>query len=176
MSRHQNVFERGTTRTATDRPHLLGRRCYFEDVSTPSGTDVQQMLSGREVETIVVQNDSGGTLAPGKIVTWKAGYCGTKVGGLGAAAARAAGVVDPFLTAAVPNGSQFHLIVKGPTEVLAHDGSIAAGNGLVTQAAGRADGYAVDGDADIALSYVGEALAASAAQDDRVRAVVDFRY
>lgn len=176
MSRQVNTFERGTTRAGTERPHLVGRPGYFDDVEAPKGTGTQKLLSGMEVETIVVINDSGATLAPCASVTWKNGFVGTKVGGLTGNLGRAAGIVDPFLTAPVPIGHQFHLIVKGPTTVLAHDGSITAGLGLVSQADGRVDGYAADGDADYALSYVGTAIAASAAQDDKIRAVVDCRY
>jgi len=172
MSRACNVFERGTTRT--DRPHLLGRPGYFDHTGAPAARGPQSVLSGQEVETLVVMNDSGGTLAPGKIVTWKAGYAGTRVGGLGAAATPAAGVVDPFLTAAVANGAHFHLIRKGPTQVEAHDGSIVAGDRLVTAASGRADTQANDQDADVALAFVGIANGASAAQDDMIDALVNF--
>lgn len=175
MSRQVNTFERGTTRLGTDRPHLIGRPGYFDDVELDPAGGVGKTNSGMEVETIVVVNDSGATLAPCAVVAWKNGFAGTKVGGLNGNLGKGAGVVDPFLTSAVPNGSQFHLIVKGPTKVLAHDGSITAGLGLVAQASGRVDGYAVDGDADYALSYVGTAIEASAAQDDKIRAVVDFR-
>lgn len=177
MTRINTFFERGTTRDGDERPHLLGARCYFQDVTQPTnGTGVTKVNSGMEVEAIVVKNNSGGTLAPKAIVTWEAGYEGTQVDALSTAGARGAGVVDPFLTSAVPDGEQFLLIVKGPTTVLAHDGSITAGTGLVTQAAGRADGYAANGDSDDALAYFGTAKVDSDAQDDDVSAVVDFRY
>lgn len=175
MSRN-NLFERGTTRPATERTHLLGYRCYFDDVEKNNGNGPTKVLSGMEVETIVVKNDSGDTLAPGAIVLWKNGLAGTQVDGLATAAAKAAGVVDPFLNAAVPDGEQFHLVVRGPTTVLAHDDAITAGLTLVTQGSGRADAYAADGDSDDALSYVGRAIEASTAQDDKIRAVVDFSY
>lgn len=176
MSRQVNVFERGTTRAGTDRPHLIGRPGYFDDVEANVGNGTQKVLSGMEVETIVVVNDSGGTLAPCANVAWKNGFCGTKVGGLTGNVGKGAGIVDPFLTAPVPAGHQFHLVVRGPTTVLAHDGAITAGETLVAQAAGRVDSYAADGDSDNALAVVGTALAASSAQDDKIRAVVDFRY
>lgn len=175
MSRQVNTFERGTTRLGTDRPHLVGRPGYHDDVESNPGNGVQKVTSGMEVETIVVINDSDATLAPCAVVAWKNGFAGTKVGGLNGNLGQGAGVVDPLLTAPVPIGSQFHLVVKGPTKVLAHDGSITAGLRLVAQASGRVDGYAADGDADYALSYVGTAIEASAAQDDKIRAVVDFR-
>jgi hypothetical protein len=175
MSRQVNVFERGTTRAGDERPHLVGRPGYFDDVDAPQGTGTQKLLSGMEVETIVVINDSGGTLAPGAVATWKAGFAGTKVGGVTAAGAKGAGVVDPFLTAAVPNGRQFHLVVKGPTTVNAHGSGVQAGLRLTTQAAGRANNLADNGDADDAIAHFGTALENAAAQDNKVRAVVDFR-
>ncbi|MAT51123.1 MAG: hypothetical protein CMK32_08065 [Porticoccaceae bacterium] len=177
MSRFNNPFERGTTRSATDRPHLLGQRCYFDNVVANTGNGPTKVTDGREVEAIVVKNDSGGTLAAKKAVTWKAGYTGTRVGGVTSGASqRVAGIVDPFLTSTVADGEQFLLIVKGPTTVLANDGSITAGTGLVSQAAGRAGGYAANGDSDDALSYFGTADAASSAQDDDVAATIDCRY
>ena len=176
MSRHVGVFSRGTVRPGTELPHLVGRRCYFDDVATPSGNSPLRVLSGMEVEAVIVINDSGGTLSPKKVVAWKAGYVGTKVGGLNANEGRGAGVVDPFLTSDVADGEQFLLIVKGPTTVLAHDDAITAGLGLVSQGSGRVDGYAANGDADIAVSYLGTYIEAPTAQDDEIRAVVDFRY
>lgn len=173
MSLQHNVFERGTTRSGTERPHLLGRRGRFDDVSAPGGYGTQQVLSGMEVETIVVKNDSGGALSPKKLVKWKAGGVGTLVGAVTSAGDRVAGVVDPFLTADVPNGSMFHLIVKGPTTVLAHDNAITAGIGLVSQGSGRADGYTINGDADDALAYFGVSTQASSAQDASIRVVID---
>lgn len=177
MTRINAPFERGTTRSGTERPHLLGMRCYFPDETEPTGGNgVTKVNSGMEVEAVVVKNNSGGTLAPKSVVTWEAGYEGTQVDSLAGSLDRGAGVVDPFLDSAVADGEQFLLIVKGPTTVLAHDGSLTAGTGLITAAAGRADGIAADGDSDDALAYFGTAKVASAAQDDDVSAVVDFRF
>jgi len=174
MSRQVNVFERGTTRAGDERPHLVGRPGYFDDVEAPKGTGTQKLLSGMEVETIVVINDSGGTLAPCANVAWKAGLVGTKVGGLTGNAAKGAGIVDPFLTAPVPNGHQFHLVVKGPTTVIAH-AAIAAGASISSQASGRVVTLPAGGTSDTALSYVGTSIGVATAQDDKIRAVVDFR-
>lgn len=114
----------------------LGQMGKFQDTDA-SAVDFLNTASGMTIEAIYVMNDSGGTLAPGLGVTYKAGYAGTRVGGLHAANGRCDGVVDPKLPNAVPNGSYFWLVTCGPIQVEIGAGGVTAGAVLQTLANGK---------------------------------------
>lgn len=109
-----------------------------KDYSDPDSAEV---LSSSYVYTAFVKNNSGGTLAPGLGAVYKTSNVGKEVGGLSGANTIVDGVIDPFLTAAVPDGSYFLLIIKGPVDVEVGAGDATAGTIAQTLANGKfADG------------------------------------
>lgn len=113
--------------TATNSIAIEGIVKTFKDMSytTTNGAQVKTPRSGGEVTCILVRNDSGQALLPGRVVIWKAGFVGKRVDGYtsadGLAASRLAipaGVVDEFLPAAgVADDDYFWLVVRGPALV-----------------------------------------------------------
>lgn len=113
--------------TATNSIAIEGIVKTFKDMSytTTNGAQVKTPRSGGEVTCILVRNDSGQALLPGRVVIWKAGHVGKRVDGYtstdGLAATRIgipAGVVDEFLPAAgVVDDDYFWLVVRGPALV-----------------------------------------------------------
>lgn len=99
--------------------------------------DAVTPLSGTDIVAVYVQNDSGGTLAGGLGVNFKSNAIGKKIGALSGANLYCDGVVDPFLSVAVPNGSYFWLIISGPIDVEIGSGDITAGAVVQTIASGK---------------------------------------
>jgi hypothetical protein len=99
--------------------------------------DAVTPLSGTDITAVYVQNDSGGTLAGGLGVNFKSNAIGKKIGALSGANLYCDGVVDPFLSVAVPNGSYFWLIIAGPCKVEIGAGDITAGAVVQTIASGK---------------------------------------
>lgn len=170
-----NVLKPGTVVTADtinessdwQRSHLLGRTNVIDDMDRSGSSIKTTRVSGMDVHVTLVKNSAGATLAPGLAVTWKSGAVGTEVGALAGSLADAAGIVDPFLKAAVPVNAYFLIITYGPTKVVAGgaisaNATIACGTGgklvAITEGTGK-----------------GKALAAAAQANDVIRAFVDFR-
>ena len=106
-----------------------------------SGNEPRRRRSGRFITARLVRNVSGITLLPGRTVTWKTGYRGTRVDGYSTTTAQeVAGVVDDQLpTSGVANNDLFWLMIKGPalikTPLAAGAGSVfAAGDVLAALA------------------------------------------
>jgi hypothetical protein len=98
-------------------PSFVGRKRVLQyiDPTATHGARVKTLQD--DVVAIAVQNRSGATLLPGRIVKWSSTGTGKHVDGYttGAEPARAAGVVDPWLpSTGVPDGDIFWLIVEGP--------------------------------------------------------------
>jgi hypothetical protein len=95
--------------------------------------------SAANLKAVFVKNDSGGTLASGLGVTYKAGGVGKTIGALSGANLRCDGVVDPFLGAAVTvaNGSYFWLIIEGPIDVEVGAGDLTSLGVVQTLASGK---------------------------------------
>lgn len=102
-----------------------------------SNPDAVAPLSSTYITAVLVKNASGGTLAGGLGVTFKSDGIGKTIGALSGANLYCDGVVDPFLTVAVPNGSYFWLIVDGPCDVEIGSGDITAGAVVQTIASGK---------------------------------------
>jgi hypothetical protein len=114
----------------------LGQIGQFPDYDD-SVFELNMTQSGTPVFAIYVMNDSGGTLTPGLGCLYKAGFAGKRVGSLHTANGRTDGIVDPKLSAAVPNGSYFWLILQGPIDVEIGTGGITAGAVVQTIANGK---------------------------------------
>ena len=125
----------GTIDVVKDDAYLGATRC-FNDKDHRDPDDVLPG-SGMNIRAVYVKNDSGGALAPGLGATYKAGSTGKLVGALSGANAICHGIIDPYLTASVPNGSYFWLIIEGPVNyVTAGTGGLTAGALLQTGASG----------------------------------------
>lgn len=119
-----------------DDPQALGQGAEFQDLDY-TNPEFPVLQSQQKVCAVLVKNDSGATLAPGVGVRMKAADTTvTLVGGLCGANQALHGVVDPWLSAPVPVGSIFWMIVEGPTRVLAGTGGLTPGALLQTAANG----------------------------------------
>jgi hypothetical protein len=118
-----------------DDAYLGAIRCFNDKDHTDP--DAVAPLSGMEIVAQLVKNNSGGTLAKGLGVTYEAGFQGKQVDALSGANAICDGVVDPFIPGAtVPDQAYFWIIKKGPCQVVAGTGGLAAGDLLQTAASG----------------------------------------
>lgn len=110
----------------------------FADINRDSAVDWYPESSA-SLKAVFVKNDSGGTLASGLGVTYKAGGVGKTIGALSGANLRCDGVVDPFLGAAVTvaNGSYFWLIIEGPIDVEVGAGDLTSLGVVQTLASGK---------------------------------------
>lgn len=114
----------------------LGTVAYFEDIER--GPDGTMMIrnSGTLIRARLVKNSSGGTLGTSLCVKYTAGKELTEVGALAGANEVADGLVDPFLSAAVPIGATFWLIEDGLVDVTA-SAAISVGAAIKTAASGK---------------------------------------
>ncbi len=171
-------YDLGTTALADELPHLLGHQAIFTDADKDS-TGAKAMLTGLPIVALWVKNSASATLAAGDVVTWSAGYAGTRVGAKCGSLAKGAGVVDPYVgSAGVTDGRHFWLIVKGPCDLKGDGTSISAGNALTTDN-GSATGYVQPyaSGAEQAVARCGIALENCAAvAATKFRALVDFTY
>lgn len=117
---------------------MLGVVKRFADINRDTA-DQWYPESSASLTAVFVKNDSGGTLASGLGVTFKAGGVGKTIGALSGANLRCDGVVDPFLGAGVtvPNGSYFWLIVEGPIDVEVGAGDLTSLGVVQTLASGK---------------------------------------
>jgi len=115
-----------------DDPAFLGQGAKFQDIDY-TNPENPVLLSQQEVCAVLVKNDSGATLAAGAGLRMKAADTTmTLVGGLCGANQALHGVVDPWISAPVPVGGFFWMIVEGPTLVLAGVGGLTPGALLQT--------------------------------------------
>lgn len=143
-----------------DDPQALGQSAEFQDLDY-TVPEAPTLSSQQKVCAVLVKNDSGATLAPGVGVRMKAAdTTGTLVGGLCGANQILHGVVDPWLTAPVPIGSIFWMIVEGPTKVLAGVGGLAPGSLLQTAANGT---FVIGVEGTNPVGHSGYSLATTAA-------------
>lgn len=123
---------------------IIGTRKEFRDENPRTGV----LLSNRPVECIAVKNVSGGTLTAGQVVKFKAAATSGQFSGgiLGEVDATATttnatpaanglvGIVDEYLTAAVPANEVFWLVVRGPATVTKTSTAVSAGDAYGTSA------------------------------------------
>ena len=170
---------------------LEGIRKVFKDVDYSSTDSIKPPRSGGEVVCILVRNDSGTTLLPGRVCTWKSTYQGRRVDGYTRLdqGQPVAGIVDEFLPAAgVADDDLFWLVVRGPALVkkalngntLAKDDFVVAITAATSQAttAGRIMSIASTSDAtngaSQVLNRIGIAMSSSATTDANVLVYVDL--
>lgn len=117
---------------------LLGVVKYFADINRDSDVNWYPESSAK-LKAVFVKNDSGGTLASGLGVTYKAGGVGKTIGALSGANLRCDGVVDPFLGAGVTvaDGSYFWLLIEGPFDVEVGAGDLTSLGVVQTLASGK---------------------------------------
>jgi hypothetical protein len=115
--------------------------------------------SGTLIRAIYVYNDSGGTLAKSLGLSWKAANAGKKVDALSGANLICDGVVDPFLSAAVPIAGYFWMILSGPIDVEIGAGDITTGALVQTLASGK---FGAGTPGTNPIGHCGEAIEAAA--------------
>lgn len=129
----------GKTDIVTDTDKL-GQVARFLDLDR-SGSGVKSQLSQMPIFARLVINNSGGNLTAGTIVTADATYGPGRGAGAAAVAGTSVGcgVVDPWVSGNIANGSTFWMIEKGPCKFKFTTGtSITIGMVLALGAAGRA--------------------------------------
>lgn len=128
----------GSKSQVVSDPNMLGQIAEFQD-QDHDNPEAPVVLSNVPVRAVLVQNDSGGTLASGLGATYKAGHTGKKVGALSGANAICHGIVDPWLGTGVTvaNGHYFWLVINGPCDVEVGAGDVTAGGVLQTLANGK---------------------------------------
>jgi hypothetical protein len=153
-----------------DGTKVIGQRVTFLDESPIT----KLKLSNRTVDCIAVKNVSGGTLAPGAIVKFRANNGTTDAGdaglsqvdGVAASTDTLYGVVDEYLTASVPDQEVFWLVVSGPSVVKKVTGAISANAALTISSATA--GSAAAGTSPL----LGYAIKAAVSGDTTVRVQV----
>lgn len=136
----------------------VGQIGCFQDKDLSTNPASPTLYSQMKTYAVLVLNDSGGTLAAGTGCTFKSGYLGTRVGAKSGANLVCDGIVDPDVSAAVPDQAYFWLIIQGPTRALIGAGDQAA-NGVVQTLASGLFGTGTAGTNPIGHS--GKALAAA---------------
>ncbi len=164
------MFPLGQKGSTTEIPLSVGMKQCFKNVNY-SQQGVQDLVSGGEVEAILVKNRSGGALSRSTAVTWASGFAGTGAGVVTAGVAPAAGVVDPYLTTTVANGELFWLIRKGIVPVRS-SAAITANAIIVPTSDGEFVAQTVD--AAGVNAKCGRMVEAAAGADEFKLAFVDF--
>jgi hypothetical protein len=116
--RGQTYYNGGTIDTSNKLTNLIGKTWVFEDIDL-STTGAKATRTSREVECMLVRNDSGITLLPKRMVTQESGTTGLVDGYSTTTAQAVLGVVDEWLpsTGVVANDC-FWIVVRGPTQIL----------------------------------------------------------
>jgi hypothetical protein len=109
------TYHAGTPTSIGRSVELEGTEVKFRD-DVKSGSGPTSLRSGRFTTCKLVRNVSGFALAPKRLVSWAAGYRGTRVDGyVAATAGEVAGVVDDRLpVAGAADDDLFYIMVKGP--------------------------------------------------------------
>lgn len=156
-----------------DGSKVIGSRTVFLDENPIT----KKKLSNRTVECIAVKNASGGALAPGAVVKFRAhdGAASTPddaglayVSGVAASTDILVGVVDEYLTASVPDGEVFWVVVAGPAAATKVTGTAINANTTVNISATTAGSVTAAG----AGTQVGYAIKTAASADTSVRVQV----
>lgn len=114
----------------------LGQVGYFQDKDLTTAPASPTLNSQMFTKAVLVLNDTGGTLAAGTGCTFKSGYLGLRVGAKSGANLVCDGIVDPDVSAAVPDQAYFWLIIGGPTRALIGAGDQTANGVVQTLASG----------------------------------------
>ena len=166
------------------------------DYTGTAGAQTRAPRSGGEVTCILVRNDSGIALLPGRVAIWKAGAVGKRVDGylaedalVGTRLSIPAGIVDEFLpTAGVADDDYFWLVVRGPALVkksidantLTQGENVVGITAATSQAttAGRIKSYVQTSNATVASNQahqkIGVAISTSATTDANVLVYVQL--
>jgi hypothetical protein len=156
-----------------DGSKVIGARTTFLD----ENPILRKKLSNRTVDCVAVKNSSGGALAPGSIVKFKAHDGGATtaediglayISGVAASTDVLVGVVDEYLTNSVPDGEVFWLVIAGPSAALKVTGTAVTANGSVNVSATTA-GSVTAGGAGLQIGY---AIKPAASADTSVRVQV----
>lgn len=164
----------GQTITDAYAATQLGTETWFPDLNYGSTTHPKGVRqSPIESHAVLVKNSSGGTLAVGAMVKWKAGFAGTEIGAVAGADEQACGQVDPYLSSVVANGATFWIIRSGIGKVIS-SASITAGDSIGTAASGKVK---TSDKSTVALlrGNVGIALETAGAGDVVIRAMLDCK-
>lgn len=177
---YQSIAPLGKVNVITD-DDLLGQRARFLDLDYASTEVVKPQLTHDRIEAILCRNESGGTLAAGLIVDWKddAVYGpGRACDGAGSATTVPAGVVDPWISAAVPDNGFFWLILNGPCKFLFTTGTtLDEADLLASGASGRAIKATVGTTSDhYSVGTCREAVDTAIASDTLFRGYAHFKF
>jgi len=170
MNEVNALLQPGTTTAGTRIPLTsLGQKVSYPHRLTRDGA----LLSGRSGVAVLVINDSGSTLLPGRGIQWKDGYHGTKIGGYSGAGERCDGIIDHQIPAAgVATGDAVLVIVTdgrpGTPAYVWTDGANALAHGYVLKTA--ANGYFTK---DASAPAAGDA---GQCEDTTIAATLDLRF
>jgi hypothetical protein len=152
----------------------LGTETWFPDIDY-SSTSHPKGVRQTPIEThcVLVKNTSGGNLAVGAMVKWKAAKAGTEIGAVAGADEQACGQVDPYLSSVVANNETFWLIRSGIGKVNS-SAAVTAGDAIGTAASGKVKTSAKSSVA-LLVGSCGIALETAAGADVVIRALLDCK-
>lgn len=174
MSDATAIYPLGQKITDAYGASQLGTETWFPDLdysSTSHPKGVRQ--SPIETHCVLVKNTSGGNLAVGAMVKWKAGFAGTEIGAVAGADEQTCGQVDPYLTSVVANNESFWLIRSG-IGVVNSSAAITAGDPIGTAASGTVKTSAKNS-VGLLVGSCGIALETAAGASETIRALLDCR-
>lgn len=164
------LLQPGTTTLGTRIPLTsLGQKVPYPHRLTVGGN----LLSGRVGAAVLVINDSGSTLLPGRGIQWKDGYHGLKIGAYSGAGERCDGIIDHLIpSTGVAAGDAVLVIVNdgrpGTPVYVWTDGANALAHGHVLKTA--ANGYFTKDASAPAAGDVGQC------EDTTIAATLDLRF
>lgn len=156
-------------RTAGDR--ILGSVMAFPDEKKDGR--LYYRVSGMHVICRMVKNNSGGTLARGKMVKYKSTAIFREIGGLAGAGEVADGVVDPYGPAAtIADGEHFLIVIAGRVVGLKSASETYSQGDLIKTGA---SGVCTASAAITTAGFCGKVEVATTSNGDDVEAILQLR-
>lgn len=138
MTSYHNRLRLGTVLNTTQGAGILGDEADGVAFTVDSATGVENAINSGHIRVKVVKNTSGGTLAAGILVKPDAtGNIDTDVTTC-AANETPCGIVDPFISAAVPAGAMFLIVTYASRINVLTGAAYAKGLALKPNASGKA--------------------------------------
>lgn len=138
MTTFHNRIKLGTVLNTTQQPGILGDEADVTAFTVDSATGIENNTNSGRVRVKVVKNTSGGTLAAGILVKPDAtGNIDTDVTTCGVSDSPC-GIVDPYLSAAVPAGAMFLIVISASRIPVKTGAAYSKGVSLRPNSAGKA--------------------------------------
>lgn len=152
----------------------------FEDVTIPTSPGARVKRSNYRQKCVLVRNTGASSLVAGAVQKWETGYRGRRTDGNSSAAnGEIAGVVDPFLGAAVVRaGDLYWLVIKGRVTAAKATGTAhTEGDLLACDTGGKLTAIGTPGTDTAAMEYAdtaaGRAYADAGSSDTTVDAYIN---